>query len=47
MELPQHYNTWYKNNIHQSAEDLLTLGNKTCWRKNLKFQNMSSTTKAS
>ena len=22
MELPQHYNIWYKNNLHRSAEDL-------------------------
>ena len=22
MELPQYYNIWYKNNLHQSAEDL-------------------------
>ena len=22
MELPQHYNIWYKNNLHQSVEDL-------------------------
>ena len=28
MELPQHYNSWYKNNLHQSVKDLLTLGYK-------------------
>ena len=22
MELPQHYNIWYKNNLDRSAEDL-------------------------
>ena len=22
MELPQHYNIWYKNNLHQSVKDL-------------------------
>jgi hypothetical protein len=28
MELPQHHNIWYKNNLPQSAKDLLTLGYK-------------------